>query len=679
MKIKRNIGKLFTYLSKFKSISQLRPKISHKTLIATSTVALILLVSFVVRILPVRFGWSFNEFDPHVHYRFASVIDEVGYFDWVNQHDYQRWFPEGKDWSGYLPFLEMTGVTIYKFLKVVGGPYATFSLYDFCIFFPVIFGTLAVLVLYFLGKDVGGVEVGILSALFLALSKSHIGRTQIGWFDDESLAIFTMLLYTFFFLRSIEKDRNTLLYSILSGLTLAWTMGAWGASSYIIAITVIFTILMVFMRKYTTEMLFSYSVTFGLAFLVATMIPRLGIDYLFSFSGFMVLGGLGILLLSELRKQGLSLKWTYVTFIGGIVALIFASFTFESIGGKILRVLNPALRTESQIFISVAEHKMSAWGTMYYEFGILIFFALVGLFFMIRDFTPKKLFMMIFMLTSLYFTASLIRLSILLAPAFLLVSAIGITSLLKPFTILYKKATTTFEARKGVIGKEFSGITILMIFLLLTIGFFRIEAFDQANVPTTLMSSSIPTRQQVPAWYDALMWMKTELPDDAVVCAWWDYGYWITIMANKTTLADNGTTNTTRISQIGEMFLSNETDAIEILQKLRATHVLVFSTWTEAGEYRGYGEESKWVWMSRISGQNQSNYGGYDDKGRWEWNDVGQQTVLYQMMESSWVVAVEKVDDTLEYFDLVFVSLSKTYGGTVPLIGVFEINYGVSD
>ena len=28
-------------------------------------------------------------------------------------------------------------------------------------------------------------------------------------------------------------------------------------------------------------------------------------------------------------------------------------------------------------------------------------------------------------------------------------------------------------------------------------------------------------------WPDAMLWLKTNTPEDAKILSWWDYGYWI--------------------------------------------------------------------------------------------------------------------------------------------------------
>lgn len=62
---------------------------------------------------------------------------------------------------------------------------------------------------------------------------------------------------------------------------------------------------------------------------------------------------------------------------------------------------------------------------------------------------------------------------------------------------------------------------------------------------------------------------------DARVMSWWDYGYQITAMANRTILVDNNTWNNTHISRVGQAMASSEEKAYEIMQELDVDYVLV--------------------------------------------------------------------------------------------------------
>ena len=47
---------------------------------------------------------------------------------------------------------------------------------------------------------------------------------------------------------------------------------------------------------------------------------------------------------------------------------------------------------------------------------------------------------------------------------------------------------------------------------------------------------------------------------DTKVMSWWDYGYQITAMANRTILVDNNTWNNTHISRVGQVSMIQESD-----------------------------------------------------------------------------------------------------------------------
>ena len=73
-------------------------------------------------------------------------------------------------------------------------------------------------------------------------------------------------------------------------------------------------------------------------------------------------------------------------------------------------------------------------------------------------------------------------------------------------------------------------------------------------------------------WY-----LRDETPEDSRVLAWWDYGYQINGIGNRTTLADGNTWNHEHIALVGRVLVSEEEHAYEIAQHL-ADYVLVWTT-----------------------------------------------------------------------------------------------------
>lgn len=77
-------------------------------------------------------------------------------------------------------------------------------------------------------------------------------------------------------------------------------------------------------------------------------------------------------------------------------------------------------------------------------------------------------------------------------------------------------------------------------------------------------------------YLDAYHWLRENTPEDARVLSWWDYGYQITGIANRTSLADGNTWNLEHIALLGRCLTSPEQKSHRIVRHL-ADYVLVWS------------------------------------------------------------------------------------------------------
>jgi dolichyl-diphosphooligosaccharide--protein glycosyltransferase len=86
--------------------------------------------------------------------------------------------------------------------------------------------------------------------------------------------------------------------------------------------------------------------------------------------------------------------------------------------------------------------------------------------------------------------------------------------------------------------------------------------------------------------------------------SWWDYGYQITAMANRTVIVDNNTWNNTHIATVGRAMNADEETAYSIIRALDVDYVLVVF-----GGLAGYASDdiNKFLWMVRISGSVDKN------------------------------------------------------------------------
>ncbi len=75
---------------------------------------------------------------------------------------------------------------------------------------------------------------------------------------------------------------------------------------------------------------------------------------------------------------------------------------------------------------------------------------------------------------------------------------------------------------------------------------------------------------------EAYWWLRDKTPEDSRVMAWWDYGYQITGIGNRTTIADGNTWNHEHIATLGRILSAPEKRAHSIARHL-ADYVLVWA------------------------------------------------------------------------------------------------------
>merc|ERR1711988_856657 len=75
---------------------------------------------------------------------------------------------------------------------------------------------------------------------------------------------------------------------------------------------------------------------------------------------------------------------------------------------------------------------------------------------------------------------------------------------------------------------------------------------------------------------EAYWWLRDKTPQDSRVIAWWDYGYQITGIANRTSVADGNTWNHEHIATLGKILTSPVTEAHRSIRHI-ADYVLVWA------------------------------------------------------------------------------------------------------
>lgn len=122
---------------------------------------------------------------------------------------------------------------------------------------------------------------------------------------------------------------------------------------------------------------------------------------------------------------------------------------------------------------------------------------------------------------------------------------------------------------------------VLVLFLFLRVpefyGYCRRMSIGLSN-PSLMFQAQLRdgTNIIVDDYREAYFWLRDHTPEDSRVMAWWDYGYQITGIANRTTIADGNTWNHEHIALLGRCLTSPEEKAHKLIKHL-ADYVLIWA------------------------------------------------------------------------------------------------------
>jgi len=208
-----------------------------------------------------------------------------------------------------------------------------------------------------------------------------------------------------------------------------------------------------------------------------------------------------------------------------------------------------------------------------------------------------------------YFSGVMVRLMLVLAPISCILSAIAVTSTFETYFDLVTKPDAPKKALKK--GQEddsplpkqaaagfLAGLVLLLIFYQFHCTWVTSEAYSS---PSIVLSAKGQDGGRIifDDFREAYYWLRHNTAEDAKVMSWWDYGYQIVAMANRTILVDNNTWNNTHIATVGRAMASTEEKAYPIMRRLDVDYVLIIF-----GGLTGYSSDdiNKFLWMVRIGG-----------------------------------------------------------------------------
>ena len=604
-----------------------KSKISRGSIMLVVILLLIFTSALLLRVEPLLNAQPIvRAFDPWFQLKVTDYVAENGFGAFFSWYDETTWVPFGRDMAktSYVgvPF---TSAFLYFLLNGIGIQVDVLTV---SLLLPAFMGALTAVVAFFLGRELSNNTVGLFAGLFTAFIPAFITRTIAGFYDNECIGVFAIVLTTFLFIRGLK--RGSIPASLGAGLALGYLQVSWGASEFMLGLLALYGFIMLVMGRYSRRLLTSYLLTISLGIFIGALAPRNGFGSLTEFTIIAPIGIGGLLVLYEIwlriggyRETTASalaphikpiLTGLIVPFVGIGAYLLYNSGTeleispFNSnpviqIGSKFLTVINPFVRLDQRILASVAEHLPSPWGSFYNILLILIFFFPLGMYFLFKRGRDEDWLMLVYGLTSVYFAGSMIRLNLILAPGVAILAAVAAYNILAPFAKVVTQKSV-FERRRFRMSSSLTSEHALTAFafigLLLSVNIILSVTYVQEQVGNPeFAQADLGEAGQATDWQTAMTYVRNVLPEDAVVASWWDYGYWINGASDKDTIVDNATFNSTQIAKMGYALMAlNLTESLRTFNDWNTTHVLVYF----GHRFSGFGgDEGKWPWMVRIA------------------------------------------------------------------------------
>jgi dolichyl-diphosphooligosaccharide--protein glycosyltransferase len=605
-------------------------KVRHMLVIAVLAIAFS--TAFIMRSYPIKYGYYLNEFDPYFDYRATKYIIDNGLDAYLKWHDNMSWYPDGRD----IPRTSQVGlhVTAAYLYKIFGG---NSSVLDFTIILPVIVGSLTTIVVFALVRSLGGTTAGLFSALLIAFTPALIQRGNLGWFKSEPLGLFLALLALYLLISATKHRPNiAVVKAIAGGLLLGLANASWGGIQYFSIPISLFFFAVTFLRNDIKVPLIVAIVFTATTLFAAGLSPRPGLSFVFGLPGIALIGGTIFLIASSVVRKFSSSNtflrnnWILIGAFFAIAIGIVISGSFHGSSFRYLNAVNPFLSSQNPLVESVAEHFTPTLVEYFTDYSILLMFAGFGALMAFKRRNDMSIFALIIGITGVYVSATFARLLVFSSIGIILLAGIGLYEITR--TVINYKATEPSHKRKRKTEVEKTSQMdrpIKIVYAVIVVVLVSIPVIDNgilypqnsnwlssADIPPSIANGGTGFRIKTNDWINALDWIAANTSSNSVVASWWDYGYWITTLANRTSLADNATINQTRIATIAKMFMDQTENGLKIAKDLKSDYIVVYIVGqrfsginsSELYVLGNGGDESKKQWFIRIGGFDENRY-----------------------------------------------------------------------
>jgi len=618
------------------------------TLLKLMILAMAAILSFSTRLFSVlRFESVIHEFDPYFNYRTTRYLTEEGFYNFHNWFDDRAWYPLGRIIGGTIyPGLMVTSAALYKFLHFFN---ITIDIRNVCVFLAPLFSSFTTIITFVFTRELKDTASGLVAAAMISIVPGYISRSVAGSYDNEGIAIFCMLFTYAMWIKSVKT--GSVFWSVICSLAYFYMVSSWGGYVFLINLIPLHVLALMITGRFSHRIYVAFSTVYCLGTILSMQISFVGFGPVQSSEHMAALGVFGLCQIhafvdyvrSKLSREQFNTLFRSLVLFVSVVGL--SAFGIGTALGKIspwtgrfYTLLDPSYaKNNIPIIASVSEHQPTTWSSFYFDLQILTFLFPAGLYYCFKNLSDHNIFIILYGVTSVYFDGVMVRLMLGLAPVMCILSGIAVSASLSTYMkYLEGSGASNASVANGLIeGKKPSGNTggsgkrfessskwsggkadegksqkemvatafiTMLTFFLVTYAFHCVWATSEAySSPSIVLTARTHDGSRIifDDFREAYWWLRYNTPENSKIMSWWDYGYQISSMANRTILVDNNTWNNTHISRVGQAMASNESHAYEIMRELDVDYVLVIF-----GGLISYSSDdiNKFLWMVRIGG-----------------------------------------------------------------------------
>ncbi|GMH03330.1 hypothetical protein Nepgr_005169 [Nepenthes gracilis] len=409
---------------------------------------LIGIIAFSIRLFSViKYESVIHEFDPYFNYRVTQFLTKNGIYDFWNWFDDRTWYPLGRVIGGTVyPGLTLTAGTMWWILNSFNIP---LSVETVCVFTAPVFSAFAAWATYLLTKEVKGTGAGLTAAALLAMVPSYISRSVAGSYDNEAVAIFALIFTFYLYVKALNT--GSLFYATLNAISYFYMVCSWGGYTFIINLIPMHVLLCIITGRYSSRLYVAYAPLVVLGTLLAALVPVVGFNAVMTsehFASFLVFIILHVVALVYYIRGIVSPKMfkvavTLVVSVGlavcfavaAVLLALVASSPTKGWSGRSLSLLDPTYASKYiPIIASVSEHQPPTWPSYFMDINVLAFLVPAGIVACFFPLSDASSFVVLYIVTSIYFSGVMVRLMLVLAPAACIMSGIALSEAFAAFT-----------------------------------------------------------------------------------------------------------------------------------------------------------------------------------------------------------------------------------------------------